>query len=423
MTFKFLHAADLHLDSPMRGLERYEGAPVKQIRGAARRALENLVQLALDENVRFVIIAGDLYDTDWKDYNTALFLARQMSLLRVAGISVFAVTGNHDAGNQMTRTLRMPENFRFLSTKSPETVLVDDLGVAIHGQGFAERAVRDDLSAGYPPACKGLFNIGILHTAATGREGHEPYAPCTVEGLLSKDYDYWALGHVHRRETLFENPWMVFPGNIQGRHVNECGPKGCTLVTVEDGHCSSVEHRNVHVVEWARCDVDASEGNSPGDLLDRTRLCLEQQLQAAGDRLLAARIELAGATGAHADLMRDPEKWVNEIRSSATDLAGERIWIEQVKLHTSASPLSLTERLAQNDAVADLLRMIQATEPVPEISEPLIKEVAPLRSKLPQELVGEMDALNLQSPERATNVLQDAKEILISRLTSIGGLQ
>ena len=119
----------------------------------------------------------------------------------------------------------MPENVRFLSAKRPETVLIDDLGVAIHGQGFAQRAVREDLLPSYPPACKGLFNIGILHTAATGREGHEPYAPCNVEGLLAKEYDYWALGHVHRREILYENPWMVFPGNIQGRHVNESGPR------------------------------------------------------------------------------------------------------------------------------------------------------------------------------------------------------
>ena len=109
---KFLHAADLHLDSPMRGLERYDGAPADQIRGAARRALENLVRLAIEEQVRFVLIAGDLYDTDWKDYNTALFLSRQMSRLRQEGIRVFVIAGNHDAASQITRSLRMPENVK-----------------------------------------------------------------------------------------------------------------------------------------------------------------------------------------------------------------------------------------------------------------------------------------------------------------------
>ncbi len=423
MMFKFLHAADLHLDSPMRGLERYEGAPVEQIRGATRKALENMVQLAIDENVRFVIIAGDLHDTDWKDYNTALFLAKQMSRLRVAGIQVFVVAGNHDAGSQISRTLSMPENVAILSTKRPETVTVEDVGVAIHGQGFAERAVHEDLSAGYPPARKGLFNIGILHTAANGREGHEPYAPCNVVGLLAKEYNYWALGHVHRREVLYENPWMVFPGNIQGRHINESGPKGCTLVTVEDGRCSSVKHRNVHVVEWVLCDVDASGANSPEDILGRTRLILEQQVQAAGDRLLAARIQLAGSTPANAELNRDPEKWVNEIRSSATDLSGGNIWVEQVKIRTRAEQMSREERFAQNDPVADLLRFIQAMEPDDDLLAPLKDEISTLRTKLPRELVEEVDAFNLHSPRAVGHILEDVKELLISRLLSSGGAQ
>ena len=421
--FKFLHSADLHLDSPMRGLERYEGAPIERIRGATRRALENLVQLAIEENVRFVIIAGDLYDTDWKDYNTALFLSKQMSRLRMAGIRAFVVTGNHDAGSQITRTLSMPENVKFLSAKRPETVVIEGFGVAIHGQGFAEQAVREDLSAGYPPARKGLFNIGILHTAATGREGHEPYAPCNVEGLLSKEYDYWTLGHIHRREVLYENPWMVFPGNIQKRHVNESRPKGCTLVTVEEGRCSSVEHRNVHVVEWALCDVDASDANSPEAVLDRTRLRLERQIQSVGGRLLAARIQLVGASRAHAELNRDPEKWINEIRSSATDFSGGNIWIEQVKVHTHPKQMGLEERLSQNDTIADLLRLIQGLEPADEVLAPLKEEVAALRAKLPCELVEEMGAFNLHSPETVAHILEDVKEMLISRLLSTGGAQ
>jgi DNA repair exonuclease SbcCD nuclease subunit len=421
--FKFLHAADLHLDSPMRGLERYEGAPVDEIRGATRRALENLVQLAIAENVRFVIIAGDLYDTDWKDYNTALFFARQMSRLRAANIDAFIVSGNHDAGSQITRTLSMPENVKLLSAKRPETVLREKLGVAIHGQGFAERAVRDDLSARYPQALKGLFNIGILHTAVNGREGHEPYAPCSVEGLLSKEYDYWALGHVHRREILNENPWLVFPGNIQGRHVNESGPKGCTLVTIEDDSSSSVTHCDLHVLEWARCDVDASGSKSPEDVLGQVRLKLEQQVEAVGERLLAARVQMIGSTEAHRELSSDPEKWATEIRSCATDVGGDRIWIEKIRFGTHPKPIELEERLAQNDAVADLLRTILKTELTPELLEPLNEELAMLRSKLPRELMDEVDALNLQSSESTNQVLEDVKEILVSRLTSIGGAQ
>lgn len=416
---KFLHAADLHLDSPMRGLERYEGAPADQIRGATRRALENLVRLAIDENVALVIIAGDLYDTDWKDYNTALFLSQQMSKLRQAGIRVFVVTGNHDAASQITRSLRMPGNVRFLSTREPETVLLEELGIAIHGQGFAERAVRYDLSAEYPSATKDFFNIGILHTAATGRAGHEPYAPCTIEGLLSKNYDYWALGHVHQREILHEDPWIVFPGNTQGRHVNESGAKGCTLANIQDGRCVSVEHRNLDVVRWKVCDIDISEADSPEDLLDCVRVRLEEEYRNADDLLVATRVRMIGTSAAHAQLIRNPEKWAGEIRAAATDVSGGTIWIEKVTISTRPL-ISLVERIAQNDPVADMLRLIQELQPGDEITRPLKDELTILRTKLPPELVEGNPIFDPDSPESAREILENARQILVTTLLTEG---
>src|SRR5262249_3429109 len=146
------------------------------------------------------------------------------------------------------RSLRLPENVRELSVKKPETILFEDLGVAVHGQGFANRAVTEDLAASYPPARAGLVNVGVLHTSVDGREGHDAYAPTTLETLRSKGYDYWALGHVHKREVLSEDPWVVFPGNLQGRHAKETGPKGATLVTIASGRIAAVEHRPVDVV-------------------------------------------------------------------------------------------------------------------------------------------------------------------------------
>lgn len=146
MDFTFLHAADVHLDSPLLGLERYEGAPVEYVRGAARRAFQNLVQLALDEEADFLLIAGDLYDGDWRDSNTGLFFASQAARLKEAGIGVYLIRGNHDAASQITCQLRLPENVFDFSTREPETKVDDDLGVAIHGQGFHTQAVLDDLS-------------------------------------------------------------------------------------------------------------------------------------------------------------------------------------------------------------------------------------------------------------------------------------
>jgi len=222
--FRFLHAADIHLDSPLHKLDYYEGAPIDELRQATRRALDNLVQTAIRENVSFVLISGDLYDGDWKDYNTGLYFVSQTSKLRDAGIPVYIVAGNHDAAGKISRALRFPESVHLFPSQKPATLRINNIEVAIHGQSFASPAVKKDLSAKYPPPLPGFFNIGMLHTCATGREGHEPYAPCTLDGLRSKGYDYWALGHVHQHEVLMDDPLIVFPGNIQGRHVRETGP-------------------------------------------------------------------------------------------------------------------------------------------------------------------------------------------------------
>ena len=185
---KLVHAADLHLDSPLRGLERYEGAPVERVRGATRRALENLVEFCIEEGAELLLLAGDLYDGNWKDYSTGLFFAKQMSRLREAGIRVALIRGNHDAASQITKHLRLPENVLEFSQRKPETHVFEDLGIAVHGQSFATRDVTEDLATRYPQAVPSLLNVGLLHTCA-GREGHDPYAPCSVETLISKGYD------------------------------------------------------------------------------------------------------------------------------------------------------------------------------------------------------------------------------------------
>ena len=164
MAISFLHAADIHLDSPLKGLERYENAPVDRMRRATRRAFERLINLAIEKQVNFVVIAGDLYDGDCRDYNTGLYLTRQLGRLREEKIPVFIIAGNHDAANKMTRVLTLPENVRILGHDRPETVWVKDRDVAIHGQSFARAAVTENLAAAYPAAEPGCVNIGLLHT-------------------------------------------------------------------------------------------------------------------------------------------------------------------------------------------------------------------------------------------------------------------
>jgi len=418
--FKFIHTADIHLDSPLRGLERYEGAPIEQIRGAARQALKNLVRLAIEEEVQFVLIAGDLYDGDWKDYNTALFLASEMSKLREAGVKVFIISGNHDAASQITRRLKMPENVTRFSVKRPETVRLDDLGIAIHAREFPQRAVMEDLSASYPFALSGYFNIGMLHTSVTGREGHETYAPCKVESLLAKNYDYWALGHVHKREILHENPWIVFPGNIQGRHIGETGSKGCTLVTADNARIVNVEHRTVDVLEWIYLISDAAHCELPDEVVDKIRTQIEGELNKNNGPLLAVRISIQGACRAHMELMSDPQRWVNEIRAAVTDISGQSVWIEKVNIETKTA-VDLEEMMKSDSPLGELLRFIQDMDSTGTLPPSFIEDFTHLKAKLPGEITQGENAINIECPEKIREVIEDVKQLLTIRLLSSRG--
>jgi DNA repair exonuclease SbcCD nuclease subunit len=416
---KFIHAADVHLDSPLRGLERYEGAPVDEIRGATRRAFENLIQLAIDEEAAFVLLAGDLYDGDWKDYNTGLFFTRQMARLQDAGIGVFVVTGNHDAASQITKTLRPPQNVRVFATRAPETVRLEDLGVAIHGQGFATRAVTEDLTRRYPLADPDLFNIGLLHTSLDGRPGHEVYAPCSLDRLRSRAYQYWALGHVHQREVVAEEPWVVFPGNTQGRHARETGPKGCSLVTVEAGRVESVQHRTLDVVRWSACSVDVADARTLDDLYDRVGHALADALGEGEGRLVAARVRIEGACPLDGRLRAAREQVTNQCRALAGIVCSGALWIEKVVLDTRRAE-SEEAAIARDDAFGGLLRSVRDLELDPDRLARLAGEFADLSAKLPVDLRSGADAFDPSRPEHVRECLEDVKALLLQRLLSEG---
>jgi DNA repair exonuclease SbcCD nuclease subunit len=417
---KFIHTADLHLDSPLRGLARYPGAPVDEIRGATRRAFENLVHLAATEAVDLVVIAGDVYDGDWRDYRTGLFFAAQMSRLREAGVPVLMVSGNHDARSIITRALRLPDNVRHFSANGPETALLDDLGVAVHGHGYAERWVLADLSAGYPSRLPGYFNVGLLHTSASTSALHETYAPCTVGGLVARGYDYWALGHVHERQVLHEEPWVVFPGCIQGRHAQETGAKGCTVVDVEDLRVSSVRHVPVDVVRWASLVVDVDGLASATDAVDAVRTGLGREVRAADGRLLAIRVELTGASAVHEELWADSARWESEIRAAATDIALEGIWVERVLLRTSTRADLATLR-SQDGPLGALLASLGRYGAEPDLlaaelgSTRELTEIRELAGRLAHEteLAAELD---LGDPGPASRLLGEVQGLLLTHL-------
>lgn len=354
---KIVHSADLHLDSPLRGLKEYEGAPLSEVRSATRTAFGALVDLCLREDAKILLIAGDLYDGDFRDYSTALFFTEQMARLRAGGARVVWLRGNHDAANRITRHLRTAEHVTELSHEAPATVVFEDLGVALHGQGYAARDVHDNLARIYPDPKGGLVNIGLLHTALDGREGHAPYAPCTVAELKAKGYDYWALGHVHQREVLSEDPWIVFPGNLQGRHIRETGPKGVTVVEIENDRIVSVKPRTLDQVRWDLAEVDVSGARTLGDVLDAATREMSRRRGEAEDRVLAMRVRLVGTTDAHGIISRKHERIEGELRAHAVDQGD--IYLERVQ-YSTVSELSAQALAGRRDALGDLFREMDA---------------------------------------------------------------
>ena len=176
MTFRFVHTGDIHLDSPLKGLAGQDGAAAERIRTATRTAFANLVEYTIEEEVDFFIIAGDLYDGDWRDYQTGLFFVGQMGRLAKAAIPVFLLFGNHDAESQITKRLTLPENVHVFSSKKPQTFELGQHRVALHGQSFRQRDVTDNLSIAYPSPVDGSFNIGVLHTGLGGMAGHAKHS-------------------------------------------------------------------------------------------------------------------------------------------------------------------------------------------------------------------------------------------------------
>lgn len=420
--FKFIHAADIHLDSPLRGLSRYESAPVDSIRDACRRAFENLVSLAIEEEVAFVLLAGDLYDGDWKDYSTGIFLSKQMGRLGQHNIRVLAVSGNHDAANRMTKSLDHPSNFKIFSSKKVETVKLDGLGVAIHGRSFPTQHVDENLGASFCSAEKGLFNIGLLHTSLDGREGHANYAPCSLDDLRSKGYQYWALGHIHKQEIVQEEPHVIFSGCIQGRHIREAGPKGCVLVSVNDGTGAEIEKVSLDVLRWSLCAIDLTDIYDSREVLECVRKGIERERALAEDRPLAMRIRLQGATKIADELAAYPDRLEHQIKALGAETAGDGLWIERVENATTRK-LDLKSTPSDDNAIGRLLKeILNITNGTDDIAG-LKEKIAELRQKAPSEAFGDDSVLNLDDEQTVHRIVDEAKHMLIGRLLAVGGAQ
>lgn len=407
----FVHAADIHLDSPLKGLYQDESAPdAEEIRSAARAAFDKLVDLVLSEGAPLLIIAGDLYDGGWKDFSTGLYFASRMRKLAEEGVRVAVVRGNHDAENRMTKSLVMPENVKIFSSRKPETWILEDLNMALHGQSYPRRDVTENLALDYPEPVPGMLNIGILHCLISGAEGHLPYAPCTSDQLAAKGYDYWALGHVHELAVVRKTPPIVYPGCIQGRHIRETGEKGCALVEREEDGLS-VEFVPLDVLRWMAVETDAAGAESVDRVVSIFGDVFEGRIADLDGRLCCARVKITGCCPVHGRLLADPDTVVANIKAMAAEVSGGRAWIEKVEIRT-APEIDLAQLAESDTPQGELLRYMGEIESCENPFELLNADFSSLKAKLA--------GTDVSVPEDdAAQLLRDARDILLTMLADM----
>ena len=356
--FRFVHAADVHLDSPLRSLALRNAALAELVGDATRRALSRVVDLCLEERVDALLLAGDLYDGDQTSMKTARFLGAEIRRLHEAGIRVFVIRGNHDALSVITRTAELvfPDTVHVFGD-APDAIVVERTGsvpVVFHGLSFAKPHAPESLLARYRSRTADAINVGLLHTSLGGAEGHDPYSPCGVADLHATEFDYWALGHIHRRSLASaDGSTVVMAGMPQGRDINEDGPKGVTLVTIGDDGAVRVEERHTCVAQFERVVVDASGATDWRGMAEAIELALGQARdRCVGDHLVA-RLRIVGSTPLAWRLRRDADLLKAEADGRA-DAVGST-WVE--KLEVNVAPAS--EIAASGDPLVELRRLTE----------------------------------------------------------------
>lgn len=383
MPFRFIHTADLHLDSPLRSLVLRDPELAELIGNATRQTFARIIDLCLEERVDALLIAGDLYDGAQTSMKTARFLAREMGRLHEAGIRACMIRGNHDALSKITKELSFPEGTVTVFGARASTVALGGANlpfeVVVHGLSFAKPTAPESLLPRFLAPALGAVNIGLLHTSLGGAAGHDVYAPCTSSDLAHHGFAYWALGHVHKRSVAHEEATtIVMPGMPQGRDIGESGAKSVELVTIADDRSIRLERRYPALAEFARVPVSLARANT----WEEARAAIAHALEAARADVraehLVARLELDGETPLAARLRRDQDLLLEEARDCAFSLG--KTWIEGVTVACR------NRGAAAPGPLAELARLI-AGEVIPSAAfKSEAAEIArQLTAKLPQE--------------------------------------
>lgn len=369
---RFVHAADLHLDSPFLGMKSAAPSTVADaLYQATFEAYENIIRLCVSEGVDALLVAGDVYDSADRSLRAQRKFIDGLQRLHDQGIRSFVCHGNHDPLDGWEARLDYPPSCtRFGPAFESAPVFLDDpTRAVVHGISYPTRDVYENLVHRLGMVDPTPFSVGLLHANVGNNTEHAAYAPCSLVDLEHSGIDYWALGHVHTREVLrAESPTVVYPGNPQGRHPNESGPRGVYLVEVDDGRKARLEFRAMDTVRWEQRELDVSRMETDQDLLDESHEAMRQMLDAADGRPIIVRLALTGRGVLHSSLRKPGftlEQLTEDINNEWAG-ASPFAWCERIEDET-ASPFDRAERVEGSDFVAEVLKTSDRAKDEPEL--------------------------------------------------------
>jgi DNA repair exonuclease SbcCD nuclease subunit len=359
---KFIHAADLHLGSPFKGIKEVSSELQEELYESTYRAFENLIDLALEEEIDFLLIAGDLYDVIDKNIRAQIFCQKQLNRLAEAGIETFIVHGNHDHCDGWRAKLSWPEEVHFFPPGEVEVLPFYKEGrkvAQVHGVSYPQRNVDDNYLTEFETKDNSLWQIGVLHTNVDNNAAYGNYAPCRLNNLINTDFDYWALGHIHQSNILNESrPAIIYSGNIQGRHPNELGAKGCYLVEMSEGNLPKYRFKSTDIVRWYYEELDLTAITDEEDLFAEFRICLDKIKEK--DYSAVIRFELTGRTELHKKLINDVylQEIIETLRSNWKK--GKKFyWVDSIKVKTGQA-INNKEKLRKEESlIGDFLQLAQ----------------------------------------------------------------
>lgn len=365
-TLRFVHAADLHLDSPFSGIQHTAPEHIaSDLREATFRAYENVIDLCIEREAQALLIAGDVFDSADRSLSAQLRFIAGLQRLDAAGIQSFVCHGNHDPLDGWTARLTFPDSCCRFGPEIGAAPLGSSGQATVYGISYPQRNVRHDLTPLFDPRPDDGFSIGLLH-ANVGTTEHESYAPCSLESLTRSGIDYWALGHVHTRAILrADDPAIVYPGNIQGRHPNETGPRGVCLIEVVGNNRPAIDFVPACVVRWENASVSIDEIETEQDLIDQLMDAAEEVLARSAGCGVVCRLDMTGRGPQHATLRRNGI--LDTLRAEINERLSARapyLWCERIVDRTGPE-IDRAERRLAEDFLGDVLKIIDELQADP----------------------------------------------------------